>query len=75
MNNSVVTEPASARSSNPMPRYFAATQPVFLSATLVACWLGLAGATTSGVSFQPATVAFTLLFALLLIIVMLWEMP
>lgn len=65
MTSQAITEPTSARFSNPIVRYFAATRPAFFSATLAAILLGLAGAASSGVSFQISAAAFTLLLALL----------
>jgi 1,4-dihydroxy-2-naphthoate octaprenyltransferase len=59
------TEPTKANFSNPLIRYFAATRPAFLAATLAACLLGLTSAIYSGVSFQPKTAALTILLALL----------
>ncbi len=44
--------------------YFLATRPAFLSATLVAVLLGLAGAHADGVALQPVPAVLTLLFAL-----------
>jgi 1,4-dihydroxy-2-naphthoate polyprenyltransferase len=64
MSNSA-TEPAKANFTNPFVRYFTATRPAFLTATLAACLLGLAGAIYSGVSFQPGKAALTVLLALL----------
>ncbi len=64
MSNSA-TEPTKANFPNPFIRYFAATRPAFLAATLAACLLGLAGAIYSGVSFQLGTASLTVLLALL----------
>jgi 1,4-dihydroxy-2-naphthoate octaprenyltransferase len=60
-----VTEPVRASFSNLISMYFFATRPAFLSATLVACMLGLAGAAYSGVAIQPLTAVMTVLLALL----------
>jgi 1,4-dihydroxy-2-naphthoate octaprenyltransferase len=60
-----VTEPVRASFSNLISLYFFATRPAFLSATLVACMLGLAGAAYSGVAIQPLTAVMTVLLALL----------
>jgi 1,4-dihydroxy-2-naphthoate octaprenyltransferase len=64
MSNSAI-EPTKANFPNPFTRYFAATRPAFLAATLTACLLGLTSAIYSGVSFQPGTAALTILLALL----------
>lgn len=61
----VSAEPASASFSNPVARYFAATRPPFLSATLVACLLGLASARYSGVAANIPLALTTTLLALL----------
>ncbi len=54
-----------ALSSSPrLSLYFQATRPAFLSATLVAVLLGLAGARAQGVAFAPLPALLTLLFAL-----------
>lgn len=45
-------------------RYFLATRPAFLSATLVAVLLGLAGAYAQGLALQWGAAGLTLLFAL-----------
>lgn len=58
-------EPSVARYANPWLRYFAATRPAFLTATLAACLLGFASAVHAGIPFQPALAAATLLLALL----------
>lgn len=60
-----VAEPSLAAFPNVIPRYFAATRPAFLSATLVACLLGLASARYGGVALQPILAVMTLLLALL----------
>ena len=57
-------EPTLAALPNPVLRYFAATRPAFLSVTFVACILGLACASGSGVSLHPASATLTLFFAL-----------
>jgi 1,4-dihydroxy-2-naphthoate octaprenyltransferase len=59
-------EPTLARFANPWLRYFAATRPAFLSATLVACLLGVASALHAGVALEPLLAGMTLLLALLL---------
>ncbi len=58
-------EPAPASFSNPFVRYFAATRPAFLMATLAACLLGQAGAIYSGIQIQPVAAVLTVLLALL----------
>ncbi|MGB7814831.1 MAG: prenyltransferase [Methylotenera sp.] len=58
-------EPAPASFSNPFVRYFAATRPAFLMATLAACLLGQAGAIYSGIQIQASTTVLTILLALL----------
>lgn len=62
---SKASEPVLADFSNPFLRYFAATRPAFLTATLAACLLGLAGAYHSGVQIQLSTALLTLLLAML----------
>ncbi len=63
MSHSAI-EPTGANFSNPLVRYFAATRPAFLVATLAACLLGQAGAINSGIQIQPLTAVLTVLFAL-----------
>lgn len=60
-----VAEPSLATFPNPVARYFAATRPAFLTATLAACLLGMAGAAYSGVGLDGALALVTLLLALL----------
>lgn len=50
---------------NPLARYVAATRPAFLSASLMACCIGLAIARHDGVAISPALAVVTLLFAML----------
>lgn len=57
-------EPTLTRLPNPLLRYFAATRPAFLSATFVACVLGLAIAHASGVPLAAGKAFVTVLFAL-----------
>lgn len=64
-NTSRVSEPTLSQYANPMLRYFAATRPAFLMATLAACLLGQAGAINSGVQFQPVIALCTVLLAVL----------
>ena len=57
-------EPTLAALPNPVARYFLATRPAFLSATLCAVLLGLATAGFDGVPFAPLAALVTLVFAL-----------
>lgn len=62
-----MTPPAEPRPGSGASRpaiLFAATRPAFLSVTLVACLIGLAGARGSGLELDAATAAITVLFAL-----------
>lgn len=61
-----VLEPSPARFANPVARYFAATRPAFLAATLVACLLGFAVVTRDGVAVDTAAAGAALLLALLI---------
>ncbi|HEY6094975.1 MAG TPA: prenyltransferase [Gallionellaceae bacterium] len=58
-------EPTLAIFQNPLARYFAATRPAFLSASLMACMIGLATYWHGGGTFDVALALVTLLFALL----------
>ncbi|HEX5337188.1 MAG TPA: prenyltransferase [Gallionella sp.] len=58
-------EPTLAAFSNPLTRYIAATRPAFLTASLMACLIGLAIARHDGVAFDVELAVVTLLFALL----------
>ncbi len=58
-------EPTLEAFSNPFARYFAATRPAFLTASLMACLIGLATAWQGGVAFDVPLALVTLLFALL----------
>ncbi|HLP98460.1 MAG TPA: prenyltransferase [Sideroxyarcus sp.] len=58
-------EPTLETFSNPLARYVAATRPAFLSASLMACLLGLASAWHDGLAFDVPLALVTLLFALL----------
>ncbi|NOT19216.1 MAG: prenyltransferase [Sideroxydans sp.] len=58
-------EPTLAIFSNPFARYFAATRPAFLSASLMACLIGLALAWHDMPHFDVSLGLVTLLFALL----------
>jgi 1,4-dihydroxy-2-naphthoate octaprenyltransferase len=58
-------EPTLAAFQNPFARYFAATRPAFLTASLMACLVGLAIAWHDGIAFDIPLALVTLLFALL----------
>lgn len=58
-------EPTIATFQNPLLRYTAATRPAFLTASLMACLIGLAAARHDGIALNPELAAITLLFALL----------
>lgn len=58
-------EPTLAAFQNPLARYFAATRPAFLTASLMACMVGLAVAWHDGLAFDVPLALATLLFALL----------
>jgi 1,4-dihydroxy-2-naphthoate octaprenyltransferase len=58
-------EPTAERLTNPVVRYFLATRPPFLTASLVPCLIGLATAFHDGVAIDAATAVFTVLGALL----------
>lgn len=60
-----LVEPMPSAFGNPVSRYFAATRPPFLTATLVACMLGIAIARHDGVAIQSVWAIATLLLALL----------
>lgn len=60
-----LAEPVRASFSNLISLYFFATRPAFLSATLMAFMLGLAGAAYSGVAIQPLSAVMTVLLALM----------
>lgn len=64
MSKSVV-EPTLVNFTNPWVRYFVATRPAFLIATLAACLLWQAGAIYSGIQIQASTAVLTVLLALL----------
>ncbi len=61
----VMAEPTPASFNNTITRYLAATRPPFLSATLVACLIGLASAASSGTLPNATLAGMTLLLALL----------
>ncbi|MDO8208151.1 MAG: prenyltransferase [Gallionella sp.] len=58
-------EPALAVFQNPFTRYLAATRPAFLTASLMACLIGLAIAWHDGLVFDVMAATVTLLSALL----------
>jgi 1,4-dihydroxy-2-naphthoate octaprenyltransferase len=58
-------EPTLAAFQNPVVRYFAATRPAFLTASLMACLIGLAIARHDSLVFDVTAALVTLLFALL----------
>lgn len=58
-------EPTLATFQNPLARYFAATRPAFLTASLMACLIGLAIAWHDSLAFDVPLALATLLFALL----------
>ena len=58
-------EPTLSTFQNPFARYFAATRPAFLTASLMACLIGLAIAWHDGLAFDVPLALITLLFALL----------
>ncbi|HXU93814.1 MAG TPA: prenyltransferase [Gallionella sp.] len=58
-------EPTLDALQNPFARYVAATRPAFLSASLMACIVGLAIARHDGVAIDALLAAVTLVFALL----------
>ncbi len=58
-------EPTLSSHRTPLSRYFFATRPPFLLATLVACLLGIASACWSGLQLQTDLAVITVLLALL----------
>ncbi len=58
-------EPTLAIFQNPLARYFAATRPAFLTASLMACLIGLAIVRHDGHAFDVPLALVTLLFGLL----------
>jgi len=68
MHNSaaaVAIEPSPERLANPVKRYFLATRPPFLLASLVPCFVGLATAAADGVTIQPLLALLTVIGAVL----------
>lgn len=59
-------EPTLERFSNPFAKYFHATRPPFLTASLVPCLIGLATASHTGVPLNLGTALLTLLGAVLI---------
>lgn len=57
-------EPTLTTFQNPLARYFAATRPAFLTASLMACLIGLSIAWHDGLPFNISLALVTLLFAL-----------
>ena len=57
-------EPTLEAFQNPLARYFAATRPAFLTASLMACLIGLSIAWHDGLAFNISLALVTLLFAL-----------
>jgi len=58
-------EPTLTTFQNPLARYFAATRPAFITASLMAALLGLAVAWHASLDFDVALAIITVLFALL----------
>ena len=58
-------EPTLAAFSNPVARYAAAMRPAFLTASLMACLIGLSIARNDGLALDAPLALITLLFALL----------
>jgi len=58
-------EPSVTAFKNPFARYFAATRPAFLTASLMGCLIGLSVAGLGGASFDAPLALVTLLFAML----------
>ena len=60
-----IAEPTLTRFGHPLIRYFFATRPNFLLATLAACLLGIVSAKQSGIALHAPMALVTLLLALL----------
>lgn len=58
-------EPTLAALQNPFARYFAATRPAFVTASLMSCLIGLVLAWHDGLAFDIPLALVTLLFALM----------
>jgi 1,4-dihydroxy-2-naphthoate octaprenyltransferase len=63
--NQAIAEPSPSLFQNPLLRYFAATRPAFLSASLIAVLLGMASARHDNVQPHLGLAVITLLLALL----------
>lgn len=61
----VAIEPSPERLSNPLQRYFLATRPPFLLASLVPCLVGLATAAANGIAIDPLLALLTVIGAVL----------
>jgi 1,4-dihydroxy-2-naphthoate octaprenyltransferase len=59
-----LAEPLPETFPNPLVRYFAATRPAFLSATFVACLLGIAAASNGGTQINASLFWATMILAL-----------
>lgn len=64
-NTVPVQEPSADALVNPLKRYFLATRPAFLMASLVPCLVGIASAYTDGVEISWILALFTVLGAVL----------
>lgn len=62
---SIPAEPTVAQFTHPVARYLAATRPPFLSATLIACLIGIACAVHDGIVPDVPRAALTIALALL----------
>ncbi|HOY70912.1 MAG TPA: prenyltransferase [Methylotenera sp.] len=62
----IINEPLASNYVNVFKRYFFATRPAFLLATLAACLLGFASVNSSGIVLKPLLALVTLLLALLM---------
>lgn len=64
-NAAAAIEPSPERLANPLKRYFLATRPPFLLASLVPCFIGLATASADGVPVNSLLALLTVLGAVL----------
>jgi 1,4-dihydroxy-2-naphthoate polyprenyltransferase len=62
----IAVEPQISHLSNPIKRYFFATRPAFLTATMAACLLGFASANFGNVPMQWSLLVLTLVLATIL---------
>jgi 1,4-dihydroxy-2-naphthoate polyprenyltransferase len=62
----IAVEPQISHLSNPVKRYFFATRPAFLTATMAACLLGFASANFGNVPMQWSLLVLTLVLATIL---------